>query len=408
MKNETSWGMNPKSKYPKLKGSIEADVAIIGGGLTGILVAYTLTKMGKSVVLIEKNAIGSGATYLTTAFLTGMIDTDYSDLIRSIGLKNAKLIADSHKEAIDFIKKITEQEKIEDEFVPCSNFIYSTTKKDIKGLKFEAEQLKKVGFEVDISPKTNLGFANSGYIEVKNQAKFHPLKLVNRLAEAITKNNGHIFEKTEAVKIEQDKVLTEEGEVKAGSIISATYEPFGQPLGLFFKKAVYTSYVIEVMVPKGNLVEGTFEGVDYPYHYFRVEHVGDKARVILGGEDHRADIPMNAKKKYDRLYDYARNLFGKNDLKLVRKWEGPIMESIDGLAYIGEYKNNLYATGFSGNGMTYAAIAAMMFADIIAGKKNKWQKLYDPKRLPNLRLFATKGRDFATILWNGVIRELFS
>lgn len=406
--NETSWKSERKTMHPKLKESISADVAIIGGGLTGILVAYTLTKMGKSVVLIEKNLIGSGATYLTTAFLTGMIDTDYSDLINSIGLKKASLVAESHKEAIDFIKKITQKEKIEDEFVPCSNYIYSANEKDVEGLRAEAKQLKRVGFEVETSPKVDLGFKNSGYIEVKRQAKFHPIKLVNHLSEVITKDKGRIFEKTKAVKVEKDRVITEEGEIRAQSIISATYEPFGQPLGLFLKKAVYTSYVIELMVPKGNLVEGTYEDIDSPYHYFRVEYMRDSARVILGGEDHRADIPMNAQKKYDRLYEYACNLFGKNDLKLVRKWKGPIMESIDGLAYIGEYKNNLYATGFSGNGMTYAAIAAMMFSDIISGKKNKWQKIYDPKRLPNLKLFATKGRDFATILWNGVIKEVLS
>lgn len=402
---ETYWKIKDQAMYPKLKESISADVAIIGGGLVGVLSAYTLSKAGKSVALIEENRLGQGATYLTTAFLTNLIDTDYSDLIKTLGLKKATMIADSHTKAINFIHKITKEEKIEDEFHPCSGYIYAKSKQELKAIKEEAESLKKVGIDAALAPKADLGFINAGYIEVKNQARFHPIKFIDRLGKIITKNNGKIFEKTKALEIKNSKVITQNGEITAKRIISATYAPFNEPLGLFFKKAVYISYVVELLMPKGNLIEGIYQDPSNPYRYFRIEHQGKNANIILGGEDHRADIPMNANKKYRRLLDYARDLFGQ-DFKVVRKWQGPIMESIDGLAYIGEYKNNLYATGFSGTGMTYAAIAAMMLSDIINGKPNQWQQIYDPKRLPSLKLLSVKGRDYFGILWNSVIKEL--
>ena len=96
-------GTEGKREYPALNHSFEADVAIVGGGLTGITTAYLLRQSGKKVVVIEADTIGSVATGLTTAFLIETIDTEPSQLISFFGEEKAKQIIASHREAISWI-----------------------------------------------------------------------------------------------------------------------------------------------------------------------------------------------------------------------------------------------------------------------------------------------------------------
>src|SRR6185295_19208462 len=123
MKREspTTWNSTVKMpKFSELKRSRQADVCIIGGGLTGILSAYLLAKEGKRVVVLEKKRIGSGATSVTTGFLTQAIDTDLQDLIKMQGEEKAKKVAESHGKAIDLVEQIIKDENIECEWVRTS------------------------------------------------------------------------------------------------------------------------------------------------------------------------------------------------------------------------------------------------------------------------------------------------
>ena|SRR5258708_2757949 len=125
--SESSWietAKKPK-KYPKLAKDLKVDILIIGGGLTGIVSFYLLSKLGKKVALIEKNEIGiSGATGYTTAFITSYIDTEIQSLIKLFGRRKLKLIWQSGQAAIDLIEKVVRKEKIDCEFTRCSNFAF--------------------------------------------------------------------------------------------------------------------------------------------------------------------------------------------------------------------------------------------------------------------------------------------
>src|SRR5690606_27255689 len=151
------------------------------------------------------------------------------------------------------------------------------------------------------------------------------------------------------------RVKIRRGEVSTLWAVSATYQPFGQPAGLFFKKGMYVSYVLELQIPKDALKEGIYEDTQNPYHYFRVDSGSRHERMIVGGEDHLSEIPINTHKPLLVLRDYVRAHFGHLKYKIVREWSGPILEPVDGKAFIGKHKHPrvLYAFGFSGNGMTY-------------------------------------------------------
>ncbi len=95
------------------------------------------------------------------------------------------------------------------------------------------------------------------------------------------------------------------------------------------------------------------------------------------------------------------------DYKIIKKWSGPILEPSDGLALIGEIEPKYYvATGFSGNGMTYSAIAAMMFKDLISRKKSKWTPIYDPKRPLLSKKTVYKAKDYLEEFAGGALKNL--
>jgi glycine/D-amino acid oxidase-like deaminating enzyme len=147
------------------------------------------------------------------------------------------------------------------------------------------------------------------------------------------------------------------GSVTAKDVIVSTYAPFNNPRISKYKKGVYNSYVFEIRVPEGIFTEGLYWDAESPYHYFRIDRRGTFDRMILGGEDHRSELPVS-QKKFDALEKY--------------------LEPAGGLPLIGAYKPHQFvATAFSGNGMTYAMVSALIFRDLILGQKNPWIHIFD-------------------------------
>lgn len=397
-------GVPLETHYPKFEGFMNADVVIIGGGMTGLLTAYLLSKTNLKVVLIEKDKLYSGATTVTTAFITQAVDTSLADLVDMFGAKKAKLAWQSGSEAIDLIEEIVKKEKIECEFKKVPAYIYANEEEDNESLRQETKVAKKLGFKVKFSEKNNLNFTNKGYLEIKNQAKFHPLKFLSKLTKVISKK-VEIFENSEALEAKENLVITKEGSISTSWIIIATHLPFNNPIQTFMKKGTYISYVLEAKVKNHQLKEGIYMDTEIPYHYFRVD--GDN--ITLGGEDHRAEFNLPKTKIYKSLEAYLKQILPGKKYQLTRKWSGPIIESSDGLALIGKISDSiLVASGHSGNGITYAAIAAIVLKDIILDKDNPWVATYDPKRIPNIKQLWKKGADYTKEFINVAVAHTLS
>jgi glycine/D-amino acid oxidase-like deaminating enzyme len=413
-KNESTWSSHIQTEdYPALSESLETDVCIIGGGLTGLLSAYLLSKSGKRVIILEKKEIGSGASGLTTAFLTSSIDTNFSDLIRTLDLVHAKSVIASHEAAIILIEKISRDESIECDFKRCSNYLYATKEKDFSILDEEHDAARTLGLNAHLEKDgSKLGFKNFGYLEIKNQAKFNPVKFMEKLAEKLSQAGVRIFEHTEATEILPrdfgSSVRAREHSVQAKWVISATYSPFLEPARLYLKKGMYKTYVLEAYT-QWKIPEGTYEDTENPYHYMRIDNEVTGYRIIIGGEDHREDIKVDEARNFNSLETYLRNLIPAESYTVRRIWTGPILEPIDGLAFIGRKKskeNIIYAFAFSGNGMTYAGIAAMIIRDTVLGNENQWDELYKTDRVAHFKALMTKGKDYAGELVKGALKNV--
>lgn len=410
--NVTSWESSERSEqHMALNAHLETDVVIIGGGITGIMSAYLLALEGKRVVVCESGRIGYGATVCTTAFVTQVVDMTFAQMKKLLGSEKTKALWHAGGSAIDIIEHIVQTESIDCDFLRCSEFLYATKAGDFAHLEIEYSIAKELGIDLVLHRASDLGFANVGSLEIPNQAKFHPIRFVQALAKRAEQLGVQIFEHSSITEIVQGEVFavrTESGSVKAKHVIVATSVPFNKPKLLVFKKANYKGYVIDVEIPRGVLKEGMYIDAQTPYHYWRVDLGKAFDRLMIGGADHRQDIPVSETKSFATLERFVKTLLPTQPTRIVHKWSGPLVESIDGFPYIGEFAPRQFlATAFSGNGMTYAALSASIFRDSILGKPNAWTALYDPKRKQSVSLVLANAKHYIDIFFGGAVKTTF-
>jgi nitrite reductase/ring-hydroxylating ferredoxin subunit len=176
--------------------------------------------------------------------------------------------------------------------------------------------------------------------------------------------------------------LADGSRATARHLVIATNVPFHDRFAIHTKQAAYRSYIVGVGVPSTLLGRALFWDTQDPYHYLR--WVGSDL-LLVGGEDHRVGQDAQPMKRWLKLEEWVRSRIPS--VGEVRTcWSGQILEPADGLAFIGRnpglHRGSYVVTGDSGNGMTHGALAGILISDLILGRKNEWEQLYDPARKP--------------------------
>ena len=379
-----------------LRENIETDVVIVGGGLAGLSVAYCLTQSGKKIVLVEDGFIGSGETGRTTAHMVTALDDRYYHLENKFGVRKTKLIAESHRMAIDFVELTVKKENIDCGFKRVNGYLFRHPSDKKGSLQQELKAALKAGVEIKEASEAPGMLRSEKALCFLNQAQFHPLRYLNGLYKAIEQKGGNIFTGTHASKINHKGITTPEGfTVKAKHVVVATNSPVNNLVAIFGKQFAYRTYVIGALVKKDSLPQalwwdtGDFKSNPKipPYHYVRVYPYNEQYDLLIsGGEDHptgdTSKTKVQEEKRYKLVEDWTLKHFRIG--KIVYRWSGQVLEPKDGIAFIGrnplDHDNVYIVTGQSGNGMTYSPFAGLLINDLINGKENKWEKLYSPLR----------------------------
>lgn len=395
-------------EYSELRENIKCDVVIVGGGISGLSVAYNLSKSGKKVVLVEDGFIGSGETGRTTAHLASALDDRYYELERIFGKEGSSLAAESHSAAISFIEETVRNEQIDCDFIRLSGYLYLHPSDKAENLDKEYEAAKNAGLDVELLDSVP-GMKNSPgrCIRFANQGQFHPMKYLKGLAEAVIKFGGRIYTNTHAEEISDDGIVTAKGfRVEAGdAVVIASNSPVNNRYLMHQKQYPYRTYVVAAKVKKNSVKPGLWWDTGNhkdnkelpPYYYTRVQSLDEHHDLLIcGGEDHHTGILEDddtpQEQRYSNLEVFLRDHF--NIEEVIYKWSGQVLEPMDGLAYIGKNPvddDDVYiVTGDSGNGMTHGTIAGILISDLINNKKNPWEKIYSPSRF---KLFSS-GKTF--------------
>jgi glycine/D-amino acid oxidase-like deaminating enzyme/nitrite reductase/ring-hydroxylating ferredoxin subunit len=326
------------------------------------------------------------------------LDDRYYELQRIFGKDHAKLIAESHAAAIDFIGQTVQNENIDCDFERLTGYLFLHPTDKETSLDKEYKAALECGLKVtmlDAIPGMMLN--QQPCLKFENQAQFHPLKYLKSLCHAIQKMGGQIFTETHASEMNATGIRTDEGfRVEAGNIVVATNSPVNDEYTMHLKQFAYRTYAIGALIRKRSVDHALWwdtgdhevnAGIP-PYHYVRMQpYDADYDVLISGGEDHPTGLAIDKEVSEENRYELLEKWTGRRFSieEVIWKWSGQVLEPMDSIAYIGRNpgdKKNVYiVTGDSGNGMTHGTIAGFLITDLITGKENPWSKIYDPSRL---------------------------
>lgn len=358
-----------------LQSDINTEVAVIGAGLAGVLAAYMLQERGISVVVIEQNQVGSGITKNTTAKITSQHGLIYQKLLRYKGEERAREYARANQTAIQKFEEISSNLNIDCDYEILPNYIYSL--KSEQKIRREVEAAKRIGLPASYTRDTTLPFQVKAAVRFDNQAQFHPIKFLEGVAGELT-----IYENTKITEIKKDGlIITEQGRVKAKSIVIATHYPFINTPGYYFLRLHQERDYVTALQgwEKGNnTLDGMYLDEDKNGFTFRTY----QDYLICGSGYHRTgdNNPINA---YEKIETAVRRWYPEANIKYT--WSNQDCITPDDIPYIGRYSArmpNLYvATGFNKWGMTSSMVAAQIISDMIINNESEYQKVYYPRRL---------------------------
>ena len=375
--------------FPAISKNVTVDVLVVGGGLAGITAAYLMKKAGLSIALIERGEIARVDTGHTTAHLTNVTDMRLSELVKEFGRDDAAAAWDANAAGLDQIAEIVANESIECEFSRVPGYLHvpktGGTRDERPSLREDADYAQEFGF--DATYLDSVPFMGTPGVRFANQAKFHPLKYLAKLASLIPGDGLHAFENSEASEFDAKKHRAKANGhwITYDRVVLATHNPLVGESGvsgttLFQTKlALYSSFVVGAKIPRGTVPIASYWDTNDPYYYLRVERYDDFDYAIYGGEDGKTGQATNTETCFSELTESLRGLIPETEID--HRWTGQVIETNDGLPFIGPNSERQFiATGFSGNGMTFGTLSAMMARDWATGVKNPWAELLDPHR----------------------------
>ncbi len=354
-----------RPQFDTQQKDLQTDVLIIGGGLAGILCAHMLDTAGVDYLLVEADRICGGITKNTTAKLTFQHGLIYHKLIRKFGIDGAKLYLDANRAALAQYGQLCST--IDCDFEEKAAFVYSLT--DRRKIEAEVKAYRRLGVPADLVNDLPLPFPVAGAVRVNGQAQFHPLKFAYGIAKGL-----RILEHTKMRELMPNRAITDHGTIRAKKIIVATHFPFLNKHGSYFVKLYqHRSYVIALQ--NAPHVSGMY--LDESKTGLSFRNYGDL--LLLGGGSHRTGKKGG---NWQELADFARKHYPS--AKEVARWATQDCMSLDGMPYVGQYSKRtpdlFVATGFNKWGMTSSMVAAMILADLVQGKVNRYRALFSPSR----------------------------
>lgn len=348
------------------------DVAIIGGGLTGLSTAYYLRNSSLKVAVFEQSKIGGGVTSRSTAKITYL----QGDIYQRLGDK-AESYYLSQKEAIWELLKIIEDENISCELEKVPSIIFCLNKENDSKIQFEKKLLESFGahpYEVQ-HPNISSG------IGISDSYVFHPLKFLSGLYKALI-SKVFIYENTLVFDMKKEDghylIHTTNGDFFAKNVVIANHYPFFLLPNLFpLKTYVQREYVNAAKISHPSLF--TAINIDSDLHSIRYY----KNYLLYGSNRHRLTEKIDFGKKYDKSRSDFKRLFDKIP---ERTWDNQDIVSHDLLPFIGRFDSHLYVgTAYRGWGMTNCVLAGRIISSFILYHTALYQDLFSPTRM-NLEL----------------------
>jgi glycine/D-amino acid oxidase-like deaminating enzyme len=368
--------------YPSLKRDETCDVAIIGAGVTGALMARRLSQEGLSCAVVDAGHIGGGSTSASTALVQYEIDQPLCRLAELRGMDQAVRAYQLCAEAVDRLRTLAHEVGAGD-YRKVPSLYLASDPDTVPQLEEEFRQRREHGFDVLFLSRQDVAehfpFSAPAALWTEQAGQLNPYRFAHALLADSERRGARIYDRAEVENYASHSrgvTLTVAGGrvVEAKKVVFATGyhtpEFLDQKIVTLKSTYAFISEPQEIRWHRDSLIWETSR----PYLYLRLTPDG---RVIVGGEDENfknaaardALIPA----KTEKLQARFQQLFPEILLEPAYAWAGTFGETNDGLGYIGEtpeFPHGYFALGYGGNGITYSVIATDILSDLILGRPN--------------------------------------
>ena len=378
--------------FPKLEDDLRCDVAVIGAGITGALIADELAGHGHEVCVLDQRDVGWGSTSASTALLQYEIDVHMVDLAKDYGEADAVLAYRACAESIDLLAaKAAEVRDVD--FGRMRSLYYASKRRHRSDLAEEFAMRERHGFDVEwLEPgevRETYGFDAPCAILSNKAARIDPYRMAHRLLQRLQGNGGHVHDRTPVTHIAANSRGVEL-ETAGGARIRAKHLVMaaGYASQKFLRKDVAKNrssyaFITDPIDPDllGPLQDTMVWESARPYLYMRT--TGD-GRLLIGGEDDDIDIASRRDAQVDakarKLAKQVSKLFPHLPVVPTFAWGGTFAETKDGLPWFGPHVQHgpriLFAMAYGGNGITYSMLGAGLLRALVERRKHPLARLF--------------------------------
>lgn len=376
------------------------DVAVVGGGFTGLSAALHLARAGASVALFEKDTLGFGASGRNGGMATTGLTISFLKAIHRYGFPTASRLWLAFNAAIDTVEKLVAEEDIDCDFGRNGKLNLAAKPGHYDGLvKLHDTLAERMGYETELVPRSRLrdeigsGYYHGGLVDPQG-AGLHVGKFVRGLAAAADRAGASLHERAAVTRLkrvsgETHDVITSRGTVRASKVLVATNGYTGQALPWYRRRIVPVgSYIIVTEPLEPDLIEQLMptrrmaSDSKNLLYYFRIT---PDQRMLFGGRARFAISHPEADLKSGRILQQGMaEVFPELARRRIDyNWGGRVGMTLDRIPHAGQHEGAHYAMGYCGHGVQMATYMGRQMAEVLGGNPdaNPWRD-FDFRAVP--------------------------
>lgn len=393
---ESPWSrrfpVSRRPPHPKLRGTLQSDIVIVGGGLTGCAIAYAFASAGVRTIVLEEDRLASRATAGSSGLLRPDPAASFREAAARYGLRDARILWQlTRRSSLDFAAALRRL-AIRCDIAAADALTVARRHHEFeRPLRREYDAERDAGLEV--SWLTSAALAREaavdmgvGAMRTRDGAQMDPFRAALGLAAAAEKRGATIFEKTVARRIragrKQVEVRTASGAITASSVVIATQYPPADLHGLrrHFTRELHYCVLTEPLPASARRVVGrraaSIEDIASPRHTLR--WMRDESVLFCGAAQpmlpERSRRKSVAQRTWQLMYELSLLYPAVSGVQPTHAWDVEVARTVDGLPYIGTHRNyprHLFALGIDPHRLGHCWLAARLLLRHYQGKPEK-------------------------------------